>query len=541
MNIKILQLLLFLLPLVCGADMVVESGANIVNSATIVLEDGNLQNSGSYTGDGTTKITGSTKSTIGGTGTTQLGNVQIEKDAPTTAVSATGTITVTGEVSTKSNLDLNGKTVSLGTTGTLNETTGSVLGDSGTITATRTLTTPTTENVAGLGATISSTADMGVTTVTRGHTAQTDINGESAKRYYLIEPTNNSGLDATLAFNYADEEVTGSESQLRLFGSTGGSSWWGTASSVDVDGNSITVSGIDSFAKFTVGFNAVPVLTSVNSAVIPKDGSLTITKNHYVASDLDDNTLTLTPKSGENYTVAGTVITPTAGFVGTIDVPFCVSDSWDSSNVITQSFTVRDEAANRAPVIDSIADIAIEKNHSGVITSEMIYSHDADDDAVTIIIGDGNNYTLDGLTIIPSKDYVGRLSVPISATDGIDTSAITIADVSVFENIIDYHKGQILQSETFNVVIAPNPAPASVSEIKVRAEIGTSDQLSVKIFDAVGNLVSEGDAAVDGSVYEYSWDFRNRNIRGNSYIAFLTFKQDGAVVNQTKQMIGIQK
>ncbi|MFA5405028.1 MAG: LamG domain-containing protein, partial [Ignavibacteria bacterium] len=76
--------------------------------------------------------------------------------------------TTNGEFLLNRDLDLNGNTITLGSNGYLNEGSYRVYGTSGAITTTRSLSNISAQNVGGLGATITTSADMGSTTITRG-------------------------------------------------------------------------------------------------------------------------------------------------------------------------------------------------------------------------------------------------------------------------------------------------------------------------------------------------------------------------------------
>jgi hypothetical protein len=155
-------------------------------------------------------------------------------------------------------LDLNGHTVTLADTAWLRESRGQVVkGTSGVIQTTRVLNAPSTTNdIGGLGLRIGSNANLGTTVLSRGHAVQTGNSNSSIKRYYDVQPANNSGLDATLIFGYDSTEVVGfSESLLSLFRSTNaGSSWIDPGVSTrDTVNNTLTLTGIDSFSRWTAG------------------------------------------------------------------------------------------------------------------------------------------------------------------------------------------------------------------------------------------------------------------------------------------------
>ncbi|WP_263784411.1 T9SS type A sorting domain-containing protein [Salinibacter grassmerensis] len=152
---------------------------------------------------------------------------------------------------------------SAGATATLSEQTGG-RAYNGKLTATRALSAPSARDVAGLGAVISASVDLGNVAVTRGHQIQSANGNQGIARYYDISPSqNNSGLNATLTHHYADpEELNGlSESNLELFKSTDGGSSWSEegAGSRDAAANTVTLSGIASFSRWTLGSTQTPL------------------------------------------------------------------------------------------------------------------------------------------------------------------------------------------------------------------------------------------------------------------------------------------
>ena len=161
-------------------------------------------------------------------------------------------LTVNDNLFLNDNLDLNGQTITLGSSATLYEDNGLISGTTGTITTTRNLSGITAENVAGLGATITTAADMGSTTITRGHTVQTHNSNNSIKRYFDITPATNTGLNASLTFNYEDGELNGlTESNLKMFKYDGVSNWTNEGGLLDMDANTISLIGLDGFSKWT--------------------------------------------------------------------------------------------------------------------------------------------------------------------------------------------------------------------------------------------------------------------------------------------------
>ncbi|MFA5418274.1 MAG: T9SS type A sorting domain-containing protein, partial [Bacteroidales bacterium] len=162
------------------------------------------------------------------------------------------TFNAAGNLNLENDIDLNGQTIILGNEITLNEASGRFYGASGNITTTRDLSNISSENVAGLGAFITTAADMGITTITRGHTNQSWDGNNSILRYYDITPTNSTGLNATLVFNYSDAELNSlNEAKLFLYKSTdGGTTYSCEGGTVNTTANTITLSGIGDFSRW---------------------------------------------------------------------------------------------------------------------------------------------------------------------------------------------------------------------------------------------------------------------------------------------------
>lgn len=117
----------------------------------------------------------------------------------------------------------------------------------------------------GIGATITwSGVAPGNTTVMRtSGTALTAVatGNSSIKRYYDITPATNTGLDATLVFQYAAAELNGQQAAtLSLWKSTdGGATWRNQAGTVDPVARTITKTGISSFSRWTAADAAHPM------------------------------------------------------------------------------------------------------------------------------------------------------------------------------------------------------------------------------------------------------------------------------------------
>jgi hypothetical protein len=163
-------------------------------------------------------------------------------------------------------LDLEGQTMDFGSAGStarLDEQSGGRV-TGGLLTAVRALDEPSSADPAGLGLQVTASADLGEVTITRGHTVQTAQNGnESIERYYDVSSSqSNSGLSAELTLSYNESELGGrTESELEFFKSEDGGSSWSEegADSRDAAANTVTLGGIESLSRWTLGSEDSPL------------------------------------------------------------------------------------------------------------------------------------------------------------------------------------------------------------------------------------------------------------------------------------------
>jgi|GEM_PF-1587001 len=197
----------------------------------------------------------------------------------TASPTLSSSLTVNYNLILEKNFDLNGNDITLGSTGYLIEGTGRLFGTSGTISTTRSLSSISSLDVALLGAKITTSANMGSTTITRGHAVQTGNGQSSIQRYYDITPTNNSSLNASVYFYYNENELNSiSESNLILFRSTdSGSTWTNQAGTVSTANNYVYKTGIGSFSRWTFGSSAASLAGPPDTPTASAASSITAT------------------------------------------------------------------------------------------------------------------------------------------------------------------------------------------------------------------------------------------------------------------------
>ena len=249
----------------------------------------------------------------------------------TTTLSAA--MTVNGSLILKKDMDLDGQAITLGSNAYLLEEGGSFYGTSGSITTTRNLNNVSAQNIGGLGAEITTSANMGSTTITRSHAANADP--VSIKRKYSIVPTTNTGLNATLVFHYLSDELNDlNESTLALFRSTdGGSTWSDKGGGRNLISRTIRLSGIDAFSDWTAASSPMPVIdtqdpaqkyTSGDDEIVIAPG-LIIT---YPSGNITAATVSISPLVAEDILTFG-------GYSG-------LSGSWDNT---TKRLTITGSAS----------------------------------------------------------------------------------------------------------------------------------------------------------------------------------------------------
>ncbi|MBI5474918.1 MAG: T9SS type A sorting domain-containing protein, partial [Ignavibacteriae bacterium] len=178
---------------------------------------------------------------------------------------------------TSGSLDLNGNNITLTPNATLSETAGNVVfGTSGVISTTRSLNAPTGTDIGGLGASITSSADLGSTVITRGHAVQSGGGNNSIKRYFEITPTTNAGLNATFTFKYDESELGGAtEGSLLLWKDVSGV-WVDMGGAVDQTLNTITITGVNDFSRWTAAAGPLPVQLASFTAQPVGNGSVRV-------------------------------------------------------------------------------------------------------------------------------------------------------------------------------------------------------------------------------------------------------------------------
>jgi gliding motility-associated-like protein len=215
--------------------------------------------------------------------------------------------------------------------------------------------------------------------------------------------------------------------------------------------------------------NAKPTIINQVSVEINKNQSFQILLSHLVVSDPDSSypaDFSLKVESGSNYTVSGSTITPTAGFVGNLSVKVRVNDGQMDSDVFNFVITVKDiEPVNVKPVITAQSSLSTFKNESLAILLSNLSVTDPDDSYpsdFTLVILPGANYAVSGNTITPSSGFVGSLTVKVKVNDGSDDS--NVFDLKI--NVVERSSLQILGQSSI-IIHEDTPYTFQLSDLHV--------------------------------------------------------------------------
>jgi hypothetical protein len=134
---------------------------------------------------------------------------------------------------------------------------------------------------------------------------------------------------------------------------------------------------------------------------------------------------------GNNYTYADGVLTPDAGFTGTLVVPISVSDG--AAHSATFDLIVTVGQADDPPVIQGQLPLQMPEDQSIVIDiDDLVVDYPGHDPAtLSVIVYGGQFYTYSGTTVTPSPDFFGDLTVSVTVTDGVLESAVFPLTITV--------------------------------------------------------------------------------------------------------------
>lgn len=259
-----------------GQGLYLSAGVHLVASGApnLVLNNAGVTNNGQFAPDSSTILfTGdgpAANSFIGGDVPMSFYDIMIRKSSGevklNTDIAVAGTI---GMV--EGNLELNRHMLDLGTSGNISgETNNACITGSagGTIRRTALLIAPRAINPGNLGVEFTSEADLGWTTIVRGHIQQKD---GGIQRFFDITPERNGQCSASLRFFYLEGELAGgSKAELGIFSKDDEAGGWrqlGKESS-DEEAGWVAKGDIGKMRRFTlatINMSGMPTRTGARS------------------------------------------------------------------------------------------------------------------------------------------------------------------------------------------------------------------------------------------------------------------------------------
>jgi hypothetical protein len=251
-----------------------------------------------------------------------------------------------------------------------------------------------------------------------------NANGALTACYYNTET---SGQSTGIAFDYSAQTVTGL-STTQMTDSSYFDAWSFTTDTA------VWVIRADSIypALLGVSNNAPFAFADTLEVGVSIDLSTSLLVNDYDYETAQDS---LTYKI-ESYPEIGSISDSNYAFnssdtIGTQDtLIYCVGELLSESDTLWGNYaTVILKKVNSAPELTEVSDTSINESTSVTISLSDVSVSDFENDALSLLIADGDNYTSDDYTITPTIGYYGTLSVGIAVTDGdlnSDTIAMTI-------------------------------------------------------------------------------------------------------------------
>lgn len=272
------------------AQFYIQNGATITtanNNSYITLRDIDLVNNGFINQIfGSFIFNGSANNSISGSSICTFNEFEISKAAGA-KISLQQNINIKSLIAFGGGLiDLNGNNIALQTNAYLldEEGTSCITGtNGGYVTVSRAaVNNPTALNIGNVGAAITSTQNLGSLQISRTHKPAANPANPlftGVQRSFIITPQNNTALNATLTFNYFDEELNGkNENTLVLWRSIDGINWnnigYDNRNTID---NYVTKNSIAAFSVWTLS-DAVHVLPVklISFAAVCNNGMATL-------------------------------------------------------------------------------------------------------------------------------------------------------------------------------------------------------------------------------------------------------------------------
>ena len=301
-----------------NTQLIVRPGTTFtVANGNLVLNNTDLQNNGALNAsNATVLITGSNNNSFSGSGTPLIRVLTLNTFTLST-LTLNNTLQVSGALNFQNGLiNLNNQQVQLTGSAVLqseSETSHFTGIAGGLVTASATgVNNPNQLNCGNLGAVLTSSANLGNLTISRFHKPATNPGNSSRhgiQRSFLVQPQNNTALNAVFRFYYLNEELNGDDpGTLSLWKSSDGINWrFVGVDTRNTAGKYVEKTGIADFSYWTLtdALNALP-LTLISFKTVCEGSYTLIQWQTGNESGLDHFELERSP-DGNIWTVLGNI------------------------------------------------------------------------------------------------------------------------------------------------------------------------------------------------------------------------------------------
>jgi hypothetical protein len=279
-------LIFWALQLAAQNGLVITPGASITvtGNTLITLQNMNFVNNGMFTaGNGQVVLNGNTSVSVGGSSSTNFFDLRVNNS---------GGVVLSGNIGVNNQLNMGGVVnvknygiaLSAGAAITNESEINRLITDAGSagyaMVSSNFNAAITNTNPANIGVEFVNAPALGNTTINR-YCAAFVRNGSSVgllKRYYHIQPANNTALNATVRFHYFDAELNGvDENTAVLWRSTDNGISWNQLlpDARNTTANYLQKNNVDNFSLWTIGAanSALPVVLSAYNTTCTSNGA----------------------------------------------------------------------------------------------------------------------------------------------------------------------------------------------------------------------------------------------------------------------------
>lgn len=173
---------------------------------------------------------------------------------------------------------------------------------------------------------------------------------------------------------------------------------------------------------------------------------------------------------------------------------FATVFAWAGFSNLTITASYDDSNVAITPIIGSQNFVSVDEDNSVEITMDAVNIsniHNASN--LVVSVSEGENYTADGATIMPTADFFGQLIVPVVVTRNTEASE----PFNVYVNVIAVNDAPMAVDDS--VVMAEGNS-TSVRVLDNDTDVDTGDTLTITAVDYAGT----GTVAISGTSIDYS-------------------------------------